>query len=54
MLQIIEDLSEYLSLIHNKFNIYLLGHSLLKENALSKIKNANIQIKRVDVKRTCN
>ncbi len=44
-----EDLSEYLSLLPKNFRVYLIGHSLLKEGSLNKLKNHPVLIKRVDV-----
>jgi len=47
--EISEDLSEYISLIHGEYKIFLIGHSILKENSLKKFQNNNIDVQRIDV-----
>ena len=44
-----EDLSDYIYLMNKKFRIYLIGHSLLKENSLKIFREKNINIQRIDV-----
>ncbi len=47
--EISEDLADYISLIHGDYKIFLIGHSILKENSLKKIRNKKIGIQRIDV-----
>ena len=47
--EISEDLSDYISLIHGEYKIFLIGHSLLKERTLEKLRKNDIDIQRIDV-----
>ena len=44
-----EDLSDYIYLMNKNFRIYLIGHSLLKQNSLSRFREKKITIQRIDV-----
>lgn len=46
-----EDISDYIYLMNSKFRIYLIGHSLLKDNSLKIFREKNINIQRIDVGR---
>ena len=43
------DLANYIHLMREDFQIYLLGHNILKEESLSKFRNKGIKIQRIDV-----
>nr|WP_075440454.1 hypothetical protein [Prochlorococcus marinus] len=44
-----ENLSDYIYLMPKNFKIFLIGHSLLKENALKIFRNNEIYIQRIDI-----
>ncbi len=44
-----KDIADYIYLMKEKFKIYLIGHSLLKENSLNKLLKENVDIKKIDV-----
>ena len=43
------DLADYIHLMKKDFSIYLIGHSILKEESLTKFRNKGVSIRRVDV-----
>ena len=44
-----QDISDFIYLMKDDFRIYLIGHSLLKKDSLSKLRSKNIEVQRIDV-----